>query len=338
MGTPYNAVRGEAACNFAERVARRQIHSGIWRGDADGGSGSGPPADGAKASGSNRRHKLCWIYLGLPWLSLGSYDQQLLRAKPLLDLHDIVVRPAVNEDLGATAVWGSQQVGLFPGARVDGVFGIWYGKAPGVDRSGDVFKHANFAGVSPKGGVLAIAGDDHGAKSSSLAAQSEFSFVDAEIPVFAPASIAEVLEFGVKAFDLSRYAGLWTAMTTVADVMDSAGSLSLDGAGFDIRLPTSLDQPFGGLHIRATDAPLDQEERHRLYRLPAALAFVRLNGFDRLPFASPRARFGILAAGKAYATTRQALQNLGVTEALASQIGLRLYKPGLVGRLSLTQP
>src|SRR5580704_11153433 len=156
-------------------------------------------------------------YRGSP---LGTYDTQLDAVSELLRAHDVVVRPAVNEDLGATAVWGTQQVNLYPGARFDGVFGIWYGKAPGVDRSGDVFKHANFAGTWGAGGVLAIAGDDHGAKSSSLAAQSEFAFLDAEIPVVAPASVGEVLDFGVRAFDLSRYAGLWVGMTTVADVMD----------------------------------------------------------------------------------------------------------------------
>ena len=266
-------------------------------------------------------------YRGSP---LGTYDAQLLAARTRLDAHHIVVRPALNEDLGATAVWGTQQVGLHPGAIYDGVFGIWYGKAPGVDRTGDVFKHANYAGVAPKGGVLAVAGDDHGAKSSSLAAQSEYNFVDAEMPVFAPASIEEVLTFGVKAIEVSRFAGLWTAMTTVADIMDSSSSLTVDPGLYATLRPSGDFSSPDGLHIRLPDTPLAQEARHRQYRLPAALAFVRENGFDKTPIDTPNARFGILAAGKAYANVRQALADLGVDEIGAARLGLRLYKPGLV--------
>ncbi|MBS0361951.1 MAG: indolepyruvate ferredoxin oxidoreductase family protein, partial [Proteobacteria bacterium] len=261
-------------------------------------------------------------YRGSP---LGGYDAQLRAAKRRLDALDIVVQPAVNEDLGATAVWGTQQVGLHPGARYDGVFGIWYGKAPGVDRTGDVFKHANFAGVSPHGGVLAVAGDDHGAKSSSLAAQSEYNFVDAEIPVFAPASIDEVLAFGVKAFEVSRFAGLWTAMTAVAELMDSAAAIDVDPALYATVRPDLAAVPPDGLHIRLPDTPLAQEARHRGFRLPAALAFVRANGFDRTPIDPPDAHWGILAAGKAYGDVRQALSDLGIDEAEARRLGLRLY-------------
>jgi len=266
-------------------------------------------------------------YRGSP---LGTYDVQLLAAKARLDAHDIVVRPAVNEDLGATAIWGTQQVNLYPGGRHDGVFGIWYGKAPGVDRTGDVFKHANFAGVAPNGGVLAVAGDDHGAKSSSLAAQSEYNFVDAEMPVFAPASVEEVLTFGVKALDVSRFAGLWVAMTTVADIMDSSASIDVDPTLYRTLRPPLASASPDGLHIRLQDTPLAQEARHRQHRLPAALAFVRANGFDKTPIDTPGARFGILAAGKAYANVRQALSDLGIDEAGARRLGLRLYKPGLV--------
>ncbi|HEX5264991.1 MAG TPA: indolepyruvate ferredoxin oxidoreductase family protein [Phenylobacterium sp.] len=266
-------------------------------------------------------------YRGSP---LGGYDAQLRAARRRLDALDIVVRPAVNEDLGATAVWGTQQVGLHPGARYDGVFGIWYGKTPGVDRTGDVFKHANFAGVSPNGGVLAVAGDDHGAKSSSLAAQSEYNFVDAEIPVFAPASIDEVLSFGAKAFEVSRFAGLWTAMTAVAELMDSAAAIDVDPALYATVRPDFDAFPPDGLHIRLPDTPLAQEARHRGFRLPAALAFVRANGFDKTPIDPPDAHWGILAAGKAYGDVRQALSDLGIDEAAAHRLGLRLYKPGLV--------
>ena len=267
-------------------------------------------------------------YRGSP---LGTYDTQLAAAKRHLDGHDIVVRPAVNEDLAATAVWGAQQVNLYPGARYDGVFGIWYGKTPGVDRSGDALKHASHAGSWPKGGVLAIAGDDHGAKSSSLTGQSECTaFMGAEIPVFSPSSIAEVLSFGVRAFDLSRHSGLWTAMTVVAELMDSSATVSVRASDYDVVFPDTAGLPLGGLGIRLPDTPLAQEERHRLHRLPAAAEFVRLNGFDRTAPGSANARFGIVAHGKAYNDVRQALNDMGIDAAAAERIGLRLYKPGLV--------
>lgn len=266
-------------------------------------------------------------YRGSP---LAGFDTQLAAARSWLDPFDVVVRPGINEDLAATAVWGSQQVGLNPGARFDGVFGLWYGKTPGVDRTGDVFKHANFAGVSPRGGVVAIAGDDHGAKSSSIAAQSEFCFLDAEIPVFAPASVEEVLLFGVKAIAVSRFAGLWTAMTTVADIMDSVASFDIDPAHYAVGEPGGVALPPDGLHIRTPDTPLAQEVRHREFRLPAAQAFVRENGFDQLVFDAPRARLGLLGAGKAYAQLRQALVDLGIDDAAAARLGLRIYKPGMV--------
>jgi len=273
-------------------------------------------------------------YRGSP---LGTYDTQLDAVSELLRAHDVVVRPAVNEDLGATAVWGTQQVNLYPGARFDGVFGIWYGKAPGVDRSGDVFKHANFAGTWGAGGVLAIAGDDHGAKSSSLAAQSEFAFLDAEIPVVAPASVGEVLDFGVRAFDLSRYAGLWVGMTTVADVMDSSASVDLTSGFAAPVTPGDFRLPPDGLGIRLPDTPLAQERRHRQLRLPAAQAFVRENGFDRTIFAPRNARFGVVAAGKAFVNLMQGLADLGIDAACAERLGLAVYKPGLVWPLEPTR-
>jgi indolepyruvate ferredoxin oxidoreductase len=272
-------------------------------------------------------------YRGSP---LGGYDLQLAAQKRRLDALDVVVRPAVNEDLAATAIWGTQQVNLYPGARYDGVFGIWYGKTPGVDRSGDALKHANYAGTWARGGVLALAGDDHGAKSSTMAAQSEYAFIDAEMPVFAPSTIAEVLAFGLKAFDLSRHAGLWTAMTVVADLMDSTATLTVELADYASVTPEFDDLPPGGLGIRIPDKPLAQEERHRLHRLPAAAEFVRLNGFDRREIDCPQARFGIVAQGKAYNDVRQAMADLGVDATIAGRLGLRLYKPGLVWPLERT--
>src|SRR6516162_2442153 len=164
-------------------------------------------------------------YRGSP---LGGYDNALWQARSLLEAHDICFQPGLNEDLAATAVWGSQQVGLFPGARYDGVFGIWYGKGPGVDRSGDAFKHATMFGTARHGGVLAIAGDDHACKSSTLPNQSDFAFMDAEIPVLNPADIAELIEFGMKGFDLSRFAGLWVGIKAISDTMDASATVRID--------------------------------------------------------------------------------------------------------------
>ncbi len=158
-------------------------------------------------------------YRGSP---LGGLDQNLWRAQPHLDKYSIKFQPGLNEDLAATAVWGTQQVNLFQGARYDGVFGMWYGKAPGVDRSGDVFKHANAAGCSKFGGVLAIAGDDHGCKSSTLPSQSEYSFMDARMPVLNPADVQEVLDFGLYGYALSRFSACWVGLKAIADNMDTA--------------------------------------------------------------------------------------------------------------------
>ena len=161
-------------------------------------------------------------YRGSP---LGRYDMEMWQAQPLLEKHRIVFRAGVNEDLAATAIWGAQYVGVFPGAQVDGVFGIWYGKGPGVDRSGDVLRHANLAGTSPAGGVLALAGDDHGAKSSTVANYSDLNFVAAGIPLFAPSNAQEVLDYGLHGIALSRFAGCWSAMKLVTDVVEGGGSV-----------------------------------------------------------------------------------------------------------------
>ncbi|HTX51589.1 MAG TPA: indolepyruvate ferredoxin oxidoreductase family protein, partial [Caulobacteraceae bacterium] len=163
-------------------------------------------------------------YRGSP---LGGLDQQAERAAKHLEAHDIVFKEGINEDLAATAVWGSQQANLFPGARYDGVFGMWYGKAPGVDRTGDAFKHANFAGTWPKGGVIAVAGDDHACKSSTLPSQSEFAFQDFEMPVLAPADVQEVLDFGLLGYSLSRFSGLWVGLIALADMMDSGVTIDV---------------------------------------------------------------------------------------------------------------
>ncbi|EGF89459.1 pyruvate ferredoxin/flavodoxin oxidoreductase family protein [Asticcacaulis biprosthecium C19] len=265
-------------------------------------------------------------YRGSP---LGTYDMQLSSAQKLLDAHDIVVQRGINEDLGATAVWGTQHVPLFQGAKKDGVFGLWYGKGPGVDRTGDVFKHANLAGTSQYGGVLALAGDDHSCKSSTLANQSEFAFLDAEMPTLAPATIDEVIDFGMKGIALSRYSGCWIGLKTIADLMDASTSAHIDPTGYTTVTP-DFDLPEGGLNIRLNDPPEAKEIRHRHYRLPAAQAFARANNIDRIVSNSSRPRFGIAATGKGFLHALDALRLLGIGDSEARDLGLRLWKIGLV--------
>ncbi|MFA6020422.1 MAG: indolepyruvate ferredoxin oxidoreductase family protein, partial [Rhodospirillales bacterium] len=265
-------------------------------------------------------------YRGSP---LGGFDKELWAAKTFLKERHIHFQPGVNEDLAATACWGTQQVNLFEGAKYDGVFAIWYGKGPGVDRSGDVFKHANNAGTSKHGGVLALAGDDHAAKSSTAAHQSDFAFMDAMIPVLHPAGVQEILDYGLFGIAMSRYAGLWVAMKTIAETVDSSGSVLVNPLRLNFATP-AIDLPPGGLSIRWPDKVLDQEDRLMRFKLDAALAFARANQIDRTVIDCQEPRLGIVATGKAYLDVRQALDDLGIDDALAAEIGLRLYKVGLV--------
>src|SRR3954471_3805168 len=186
-------------------------------------------------------------YRGSP---LGGLDQQAHRASKFLSAANVIFKEGLNEDLAATAVWGSQQANLFPGARYDGVYGMWYGKAPGVDRTGDVFKHANFAGIWPKGGVLAVAGDDHTCKSSTLPSQSEFAFQDLEMPVLSPADVQEVLDYGLLGYAMSRFSGLWTALIALADTMDCGMTVEVGVQRRRFVTPEGFRMPSGGLGIR----------------------------------------------------------------------------------------
>jgi indolepyruvate ferredoxin oxidoreductase len=267
----------------------------------------------------------CFIsgYRGSP---LGGLDQALWNARRFIEKSHIRFQPGINEEMAATAVWGSQQIGLFPGATYDGVFAMWYGKGPGVDRSGDPLKHANSAGSAPHGGVLAVAGDDHTCKSSTLAHQSEFAFIDASIPLLNPAGIEDILDLGLYGWAMSRYSGCWIAFKTVAETMDSSASVSVDPGRLAIVLPEDFEMPPGGLNIRWPDQPLDQEYRLHRYKVAAALAFARANRLDRIVIDSQAARFGIVTTGKSYLDVRQALDDLGIGEAAARSIGLRLYK------------
>src|SRR5919198_570318 len=196
----------------------------------------------------------CFIsgYRGSP---LGGLDQSLWSARRFIERNNIRFQPGLNEYLAATAVWGSQQVGLFPGAKHDGVFALWYGKGPGVDRCGDVFKHGNAAGSSKHGGVLLLAGDDHAAKSSTLPHQSEYAFMDASIPVLNPSGVQEILDYGLWGWAMSRYSGCWIALKSIAETMDSAASVTVDPERLRFVLPTDFELPPGGLNIRWPDPP-----------------------------------------------------------------------------------
>ena len=266
-------------------------------------------------------------YRGSP---LGNVDLALWKAQKHLDAHDIVFQPGINEDLAATSIWGSQQLNLFPKATRDGVFSMWYGKGPGLDRSMDVFKHANNAGTSQCGGVLLIAGDDHAAKSSTVAYQSEHDLQAAGIPVLYPANVQEYLDYGIHGWAMSRYSGLWVSLKCVTDVVESSSSVEVNPDRVKTVIPQDFEVPEGGLNIRWPDTPLEQERRLNDYKWYAALAYVRANKLDKVVLDSPHARFGIMTAGKAYLDVRQALIDLGLDKERCSQVGIRLYKVGCV--------
>lgn len=266
-------------------------------------------------------------YRGSP---LGGLDLALWKARKHLENHDVVFMPGLNEDLAATAVWGTQQVNLYENAKVDGVFGMWYGKGPGVDRSADVLKHANAAGTSKHGGVLMLAGDDHAAKSSSVAHQSEHLLIACGIPMLYPSNVQEYLDYGIHAWAMSRYSGLWVSMKCVTDVVESTASVDMDPERVQVVLPEDFEVPPDGLNIRWPDPPLDQEARMLDHKWYAALAYIRANRLNRVVIDSPKARFGIMAAGKAYLDVRQALTDLGLDEETCQKIGIRVFKVGCV--------
>ncbi|MEG0445213.1 MAG: indolepyruvate ferredoxin oxidoreductase family protein [Comamonas sp.] len=273
-------------------------------------------------------------YRGSP---LGTYDQSLWAAKKHMEANHIVFQPGVNEELGATAVWGTQQLDLYPDSKkFDGVFGIWYGKGPGVDRCSDVFKHANMAGTAKHGGVIAIAGDDHISKSSTAAHQSDHIFKACGTPVFFPSNVQDILDMGLHAFAMSRFSGLWSGLKTIQEVVESSASIEVDPDRVNIILPEDFQMPPGGLHIRWPDPPLEQEQRLMNYKWYAALAYVRANKLNHNVIESANDRFGIISSGKAYNDTRQALADLGLDEDTCHQLGIRLHKVNVVWPLEAT--
>jgi len=269
-------------------------------------------------------------YRGSP---IAGLEGAFLRAKPILAKHNILFHPGLNEDLAATALWGSQQAELRGEGKYDGVFGIWYGKGPGVDRTGDVFRHANHAGTSKHGGVLALLGDDHTCESSTSAHQSEFAMVDYMIPVLNPAGVQEILDFGLLGFALSRYAGVWVALKCVKDNIESTATVDgrIDRMKIVIPSEDEFRMPPGGLNIRLNDPPLAKEARLHDFKRPAMLAFARANKLDRIIMSGgPSPKLGIITTGKSYLDVRQALDELGIDEVKANQFGIRLYKVGMV--------
>ncbi len=263
-------------------------------------------------------------YRGSP---LGGLDLQLQRSLKLLAGSDISFQPGLNEELAATAIWGSQQAQMRGEGRFDGVFSIWYGKGPGVDRSGDVFRHANLAGTAPYGGVLALMGDDHTAESSTTAHQSEFHFVDVMMPVLSPAGVQEILDFGLYGWAMSRFTGTWVGLKCIKDTVESTASI--DGSLDRVHpvIPTDFTMPGGGLNIRPRDAILDQEARLQDFKRDAMLAWLRANALNRIiTSGGQQAKVGVITVGKSYLDVRQALDDLGIDEVRANDFGLRIYK------------
>ena len=261
-------------------------------------------------------------YRGSP---LGAVDMQMRRAEAELAAADILFREALNEDLAATALWGAQQAELRGEGKYDGVFGLWYGKGPGVDRSGDVMRHVNFAGTSPNGGVLMAMGDDHTGESSTTLHQSDWAMVDAGMPVLSPAGVQEIIDHGVIGYALSRFAGVWVGLKTLKDTVEATAVV--DGDPFRMKLVRpDFEMPEGGLGIRLDDTPQAQEARMVAHKRPAVEAFVRANRLDRRVWGRPGAKIGLMAAGKNWLDLVHALTLLGIDEAQADLLGLTTCK------------
>ena len=265
-------------------------------------------------------------YRGSP---LGALDQQLALAKPQLEACDIKFLPAVNEDLAATAVWGTQQAGWRGDGLYDGVFSMWYAKGPGVDRSGDPLRHGNLAGTSAHGGVLILMGDDHVCESSTTAHQSEYSLVNTLIPVLNPAGVQDILDFGLYGWALSRYSGCWIGLKSVHDTVEASASVIAGPGRMSLTVPDDFVMPEGGVNFRWPDTPQAQEARLHQFKLPAVSAFLRRNPIDRQVLGDTQGQFGIISTGKSYLDVRRALLELGIDEARAKGLGLKLYKVGM---------
>ncbi|MBP7241878.1 indolepyruvate ferredoxin oxidoreductase family protein [Amaricoccus sp.] len=271
-------------------------------------------------------------YRGSP---LGGVDLAMMAASKQLEAADIKFEPGLNEDLAATALWGSQQVAIRGEGRVEGVFGLWYGKGPGVDRCGDVFRHANMAGSAEKGGVLVCMGDDHTGESSTVLHHSEFALVDVMMPILSPAGVQEILDYGLYGWALSRYSGCWVGLKCVKDTIEVSEVVYGDPHRLDIKLPTDFAMPPGGLNIRLHDTPVAQEARLHDYKRFAAEAFARANRLDRRVHGDGKARIGIVSAGKSWLDVAHALELLGLDDAECRRLGIATYKVGMVWPLDM---
>ncbi len=263
-------------------------------------------------------------YRGSP---LGAVDLQMVRAAKHLAASDVTFQPGLNEDLAATAIWGSQQAELRGEGRYDGVFGLWYGKGPGVDRSGDAMKHANMAGTSQHGGVVMALGDDHTGESSTVLHQSEWALLDAYMPVVSPAGVQEILDYGIYGFGLSRFSGLWTGLKVMKDTIETTAVVDGRADRMSLVLP-EFDMPAGGLNIRLVDDRTDQEARVIDYKRFAAEAYSHANKMDKRMWGKPGAKIGIVAAGKNWLDVIHAMSLLNIDEAEAERLGITLYKVG----------
>ncbi|MFM7812595.1 MAG: indolepyruvate ferredoxin oxidoreductase family protein, partial [Acinetobacter junii] len=266
-------------------------------------------------------------YRGSP---VGNYDNFLWQIEGILKDHDVVFQPGVNEDLAATAIWGTQQANLAGQGKFDGVTSWWYGKGPGVDRSGDVLRHANLAGTAEHGGVVALFGDDHSCKSSTVPHQSEHVMMGCGIPIFYPTSVQHILDLGIHAVAMSRFAGVWTSMKLVSEIVETSASVHVDEDRVIPVLPKDVKFPDDGVNIRWPDHGIQQEERLYKYRLPAVLAYARANQLNKVTWSCENARIGIVASGKGYLDTIEALRILGIDNDIAEQIGLKVYQVGLI--------
>jgi indolepyruvate ferredoxin oxidoreductase len=284
-----------------------------------------------KARDRRAGHNTAGYITGYRGSPLGAVDMQMHSAKPLFDKNDILFQPGLNEDLAATAVWGAQQAELRGDGKYNGVFCIWYGKGPGVDRSGDVFRHANLAGTSPLGGALVMMGDDHTAESSTTAHQSDFHLVDVMMPILAPAGVQEIIDYGIYGIAMSRYASVWVGLKCLKDTIESTSSIDGSLDRVEIVTPTDYEMPPGGLSIRVRDGILEQEARLQEHKRDAMLAFIRANKLNKIIMSGgPNAKVGIITTGKSYLDVRQAMDDLGIDEVRANDLGLRLYKLGCV--------
>ena len=265
-------------------------------------------------------------YRGSP---LGALDQQLALARSQLEACRIKFLPAVNEDLAATAVWGTQQAGWRGDGLYDGVFSMWYAKGPGVDRSGDPLRHGNLAGTSANGGVLILMGDDHVCESSTTAHQSEYSLVNTFIPVLNPAGVQDILDFGLYGWALSRYSGCWIGLKSVHDTVEASASVIASPDRISTSVPKEFVMPEGGVNFRWPDTPQAQEVRLHQFKLPAVSAFVRQNPIDRQVLGDAQGQLGVISTGKSYLDVRRAFLELGIDESRAKALGLKLYKVGM---------